>query len=63
MVEMIRDVLLDETGRASGLHDPAVVEADLRAGGWRDHRALWRAVNAQLWVRSLTARPAMESAR
>jgi asparagine synthase (glutamine-hydrolysing) len=52
------DVLLDGTGRGSGLHDPATVEADLRAGGWRDHRGLWRALNAQLWLRSLAARPA-----
>ncbi len=30
--------------------DRAAVEADLRAGAWRDHGALWRALNAELWL-------------
>jgi asparagine synthase (glutamine-hydrolysing) len=41
------EVLLD--GRANGAIDRAAVEADVRAGAWRDPDAIWRAMNVELW--------------
>jgi asparagine synthase (glutamine-hydrolysing) len=55
---LARDVLLDGPARASGLHDAGAVEADLRAGTWRDPAGIWRALNAQLWLRTFAAAPA-----
>jgi asparagine synthase (glutamine-hydrolysing) len=43
------DVLLDPG--ASPLLDRAALEADVRAGAWRDPTALWRALNLELWLR------------
>jgi asparagine synthase (glutamine-hydrolysing) len=43
------EVLLDPSARDQSAIDPAAVEADLRAGSWRDPDALWRAMNVQLW--------------
>jgi asparagine synthase (glutamine-hydrolysing) len=43
------EVLLDPRARATGLYDTAAVEADLRAGAWRDPDAVWRAMNVELW--------------
>ncbi len=43
------DALLDCSARETGLYDVAAVEADLRAGHWRDPDALWRALNVELW--------------
>jgi asparagine synthase (glutamine-hydrolysing) len=48
----IADVLLDPSARTRGLYDSAALAADLRAGAWRDHDALWRALNAELWLGS-----------
>ena len=48
--ELARDVLLDRDARIAPLLDRGAVESDLRAGAWRDHAALWRALNAELWV-------------
>jgi hypothetical protein len=56
--EHIREVLLDPIALQRGLYDPRAVEADVRAGRWRDHRAIWRAFNAELWLRSLIEAPA-----
>jgi asparagine synthase (glutamine-hydrolysing) len=56
--EHIREVMLDPIARQRGLYDPRAVEADVRAGRWRDHRAIWRAFNAELWLRSLIEAPA-----
>jgi asparagine synthase (glutamine-hydrolysing) len=50
------EVLLDRDARESGLYDTAAVEADARAGRWRDAGAIWAALNAELWVRGLRAR-------
>ncbi len=43
------DVLLDPRVREGGAIDVDAVEADLRAGTWRDPDALWRAMNVELW--------------
>jgi asparagine synthase (glutamine-hydrolysing) len=59
---LARDVLLDPAARASGLYDAGVVEADVRAGEWRDVAGLWRALNVQLWLRAFAASPAPAAA-
>jgi asparagine synthase (glutamine-hydrolysing) len=51
--EQICDVLLDRDTRDRGLYDPAAIEADARAGRWRDAGAIWSALNAELWLRAL----------
>jgi asparagine synthase (glutamine-hydrolysing) len=48
-------VLLDAT--AAGRYDTNALEQDLRAGAWRDHLAVWRAANVELWLRSSAAKP------
>ena len=50
MRELARDVLLDRDARIASLLDRSVLEADLRAGAWRNHAALWRVLNAELWA-------------
>jgi asparagine synthase (glutamine-hydrolysing) len=52
----IGEVLLDRDARRRGLYDTAAIEADLHAGRWRDHAAIWRALNAELWLRSMVER-------
>ena len=47
--DLAGDVLLD--GR--GLYRRKEIERDLRAGAWRDPEGLWRALNAELWLRAL----------
>jgi asparagine synthase (glutamine-hydrolysing) len=51
--ERVGDLLLGPEARARGLYDGGAIEADLRAGAWRDPDALWRALNAELWLLSL----------
>jgi asparagine synthase (glutamine-hydrolysing) len=51
------EVLLDPPARMSGRYDAAVVEADLRAGAWRDPTGLWRALNVELWLHAVARRP------
>ena len=58
----IEEVLLDPAARARGLYDSAVIEADLAAGTWRDPAAIWRALNAELWLRALVEAPRREPA-
>jgi asparagine synthase (glutamine-hydrolysing) len=53
--ELATDLLLAD-GR--GLYRPAEIERDLQRGSWRDHAGLWRALNAELWLRSLVPAPA-----
>ena len=52
----IGEVLLDPEARSRGLYDTATLETDARAGRWRDPTGVWRALNAELWLR-LPARP------
>jgi hypothetical protein len=52
------DVLLDADARSRGLYDMAAIEADVRAGTWRDPTALWHALNLELWLRAPAAVPA-----
>jgi asparagine synthase (glutamine-hydrolysing) len=42
-------ILLDDRAKASGLFATQTIEADVRAGTWRDPDAVWRAVNVELW--------------
>jgi asparagine synthase (glutamine-hydrolysing) len=46
-------VLLDPGARSRGLYAADVIEADLVAGRWRDPTAIWRALNLELWLRSI----------
>jgi asparagine synthase (glutamine-hydrolysing) len=59
--ERIGEVLLDPSTRARGLYDTSAIEADLQAGAWRDHQALWRAFCAETW-RAAFARDSARSA-
>jgi asparagine synthase (glutamine-hydrolysing) len=52
----LAEIVLDPSLRASGRYDLTALERDVAAGGWRDVHALWRAVNVELWLRSM-ARP------
>jgi asparagine synthase (glutamine-hydrolysing) len=62
-INLAREVLLDGRARARGFYDVAAVEADARAGRWRDQRALWFAISLELWLdacaRSSTQTPAV----
>ncbi len=52
------EVLLDPAVRAGGRYDAAAVEADVRAGAWRDPLGLWRTLSVELWLRAFAGRPA-----
>ena len=56
--ERIAEVLLDPCARQRGLYDDAAVEADVKAGSWRDADGIWWALNAELWLRRLVEAPA-----
>ena len=49
-LERARELLLARAARERGLFDVAAIEADLRAGAWRDPAAIWRALNVELWL-------------
>jgi asparagine synthase (glutamine-hydrolysing) len=57
----IAEVLLDRETRSRGWLDADAVEADVRAGSWRDDGAIWRALNAEIWLRALGSRLARPS--
>ena len=46
------EILLDPVTAEHGILDLAAVEADVKAGVWRDPPGLWRALNAELWLRT-----------
>jgi hypothetical protein len=37
-----------------------VIEADLAVDAWRDPAGIWRALNAELWLRELVEAPLPE---
>jgi asparagine synthase (glutamine-hydrolysing) len=47
------EVILDRSARGASLYDRAALEADVRAGAWRDPRGAWRVFNLELWLGSL----------
>ena len=47
--ELAGDVLVS----SRGLYRTEEIQRDLRDGAWRDPAGLWRALNAELWLRSL----------
>jgi hypothetical protein len=55
---LIGTVLLGQSSRTRGLFDVEAVETDLKAGSWRDHAGIWRAFNAELWLRAFAPGPA-----
>ena len=56
--ERIRAVLLDDSSRRRGLYDVTAIDRDARDGSWRDSTGIWRALNAELWLRALAPTPA-----
>ena len=56
--ERIRAVLLDYSSRGRGLYDVTAIDRDARDGSWRDSTGIWRALNAELWLRALAPTPA-----
>ena len=51
--KLTADVLLDPAADRRGLYDRAAIEEDFRRGEWRDSDGIWRALNAELWLRAL----------
>jgi asparagine synthase (glutamine-hydrolysing) len=51
-IARIAEVLLDPGTCISGRLDRGALEADVRAGRWRDANAVWRALNLELWRRA-----------
>jgi asparagine synthase (glutamine-hydrolysing) len=49
----VAEVLIDPKARSRGLYDTAQIEADARAGSWRDPDGIWRAYNVEVWLRAL----------
>jgi asparagine synthase (glutamine-hydrolysing) len=47
----LAEILLDPSALANGRYAAAEIEHDLARGSWRDVKALWRAVNVELWLR------------
>ena len=54
----IAEILLDRAAAAgAGFYERTAIERDLAAGAWRDAHGIWRAVNAELWLRARAAAP------
>jgi asparagine synthase (glutamine-hydrolysing) len=49
----IAETMLDPRARARDIYDTSAIESDVRLGRWRDHRAIWRAFNLELWLSQL----------
>ena len=54
--ELIGDVLLDPGASAREMYRTDLIEADLRAGRWRDASGVWRMLNVELWLRAFDRR-------
>ena len=50
----IAEVMLTERARHRGLYRGDMIEADLRAGRWRDAMGIWRAFNLELWLETFS---------
>jgi asparagine synthase (glutamine-hydrolysing) len=55
--ELISATLLDPVARERDLYDVDAIEADVRAGRWRDPSAIWRALNLERWLCLFEAAP------
>jgi asparagine synthase (glutamine-hydrolysing) len=53
----IAEIVLDREARTGGHYEPGAIERDMAAGSWRDVHAIWRAVNAELWLRAFSGPP------
>jgi asparagine synthase (glutamine-hydrolysing) len=53
----IAAILLDRDRGLDDLVDRHAVERDVASGSWRDVHAIWRAVNAELWLRAFAGAP------
>jgi asparagine synthase (glutamine-hydrolysing) len=53
-IAKIREVLLDPRARGRGIYVTQTIEADARAGRWRDPDGIWRALNLELWFQSFS---------
>jgi asparagine synthase (glutamine-hydrolysing) len=63
MLALIREVLLCRDARVSRLADLAAIEREAASGAWSAPDALWRVLNAELWLQELhRAAPRMETA-
>jgi asparagine synthase (glutamine-hydrolysing) len=60
--ERIAQVVLDPSARASGRYDQGALERDYAAGAWREPSAVWRVLNVELWLRTLTPAGAVAQA-
>ena len=56
--KLVADALLDPAAGRRGLYDRGAIEQDVRRGEWRDPDGIWRALNAELWLRALIDSPA-----
>jgi hypothetical protein len=54
---LIAETLLDDRARSRGIYDLTAVEADVRAGRWRDPDGIWRALNLERWLALFEAAP------
>jgi len=57
-VALVGEVVLDRGARCGELVDRAALEADVRAGRWRDPNGAWRALDLELWLRAFADVPA-----
>jgi asparagine synthase (glutamine-hydrolysing) len=55
--DRVAEILLDRDSGAGACFDRQAIKQDLAAGAWRDVHAVWRAVNAELWLRAFAVTP------
>ena len=55
--DRVAEILLDRDSRAGACVDRQAITEDLAAGAWRDVHGVWRAVNAELWLRAFALTP------
>jgi asparagine synthase (glutamine-hydrolysing) len=52
-IALIAEVLLDAQARGRGLYNSHAIEDDVSGRQWRDPAGAWRALNLELWLRSV----------